>query len=129
VQTFTGSSGSFSAPDHSYPSWLELRLTATDSGGLSATTSVRLNPRTVALTFRTNPGGLKLSLGVNSTAQTTPLTVTVIVGSANSVSAPSPQVVNRATYYFVSWSDGGAQSHTIVAPASATTYTATYRKR
>jgi hypothetical protein len=30
---------------------------------------------------------------------------------------------------FVSWSDGGAQSHTVVAPAVNTTYTATYRKR
>jgi hypothetical protein len=37
--------------------------------------------------------------------------------------------VNRSTYNFISWSDGGAQSHTIVAPATNTTYTATYRKR
>jgi hypothetical protein len=28
-------SGSFTAPDHEYPSYLELRLAATDSGGLS----------------------------------------------------------------------------------------------
>jgi hypothetical protein len=31
--------------------------------------------------------------------------------------------------YFSSWSDGGAQNHTIVAPATSRTYTATYRKR
>ena len=38
VQTFSGvASGSFAAPDHEYPSWLELRLTATDSLGLSGT--------------------------------------------------------------------------------------------
>jgi glucose/arabinose dehydrogenase len=129
VQTFAGASGSFSAPDHSYPSWLELRLTATDSGGLRASTSVRLDPKTVNLTFRTSPGGLKLSLGVNATAQSAPFTVTVIVGSANSVSAPLTQTLNRATYNFTSWSDGGASAHTIVAPAVATTYTATYRKR
>ena len=30
-------SGSFTAPDHEYPSYLELRLTATDSGGLTDT--------------------------------------------------------------------------------------------
>jgi hypothetical protein len=82
------------------------------------------------LTFRANPAGLKLAdLTVNSTAQSTPFSVTVVVGSANSVSAPSPQTVNHSTYYFVSWSDGGAQSHTITAPATSTTYTATYRKR
>jgi hypothetical protein len=55
--------------------------------------------------------------------------VTAVVGSANSVSAPSPQSFNKSTYYFTSWSDGGPQSHTITAPAVNTTYTATYRKR
>jgi hypothetical protein len=35
LQTFTGAGGSLSAPDHEYPSHLELRLTATDSGGLT----------------------------------------------------------------------------------------------
>jgi hypothetical protein len=53
----------------------------------------------------------------------------VVVGSANSVSAPSPQQFNKSTYFFASWSDGGPQSHTITAPAVNTTYTATYRKR
>jgi glucose/arabinose dehydrogenase len=126
--TFDGvSSGSFSAPDHAYPSYLVLTLTATDSGGLSASTSVRLDPQTVNLTFRTNPSGLQLTLnGVTGTAQ---FTRTVIVGSQNSVSAPTPQTTKGQTYLFKSWSDGGAQSHTITAPANATTYTATYRKR
>jgi glucose/arabinose dehydrogenase/PKD repeat protein len=131
IQTFTGvATGSLTAPDHEYPCWLELQLTATDSGGLTSTTSVRLDPKTVVLTFKTNPGGLVLSdLVVNEAPRTTPFSVTVIVGSANSVSAPSPQQFNKSTYNFVSWSDGGAISHTITAPAVNTTYTATYRKR
>ena len=61
--------------------------------------------------------------------RTTPFSVTVVAGSANSVSAPSPQTFNKSTYYFTSWSDRGPQSHTITAPAVNTTYTATYRKR
>lgn len=131
VQTFNGvASGQFTAPDHQYPSSLRLRLTATDSQGLSASTTVRLEPQTVLLTFKTNPGGLRLSgLGFNESARTTPFSVTVIVGSANSVSAPESQVVNRSTYTFSSWSDGGAKEHTIIAPAVPTTYTAYYRKR
>jgi len=131
LQTFNGvSSGSFAAPDHAYPCWLELVLTATDSGGLASTTSVRLDPRTVVLTFRTNPGGLNLTnMVVNEAPRATPFSVTVVVGSANSVSAPSPQVFNKSTYNFVSWSDGGPQSHTITAPSVNTTYTGTYRKR
>ncbi|MEV6270862.1 PQQ-dependent sugar dehydrogenase [Kribbella sp. NPDC051936] len=131
VQTFGGvSSGSFTAPDHSYPCWLELTLTARDSGGLTSTVSRRLDPRTVVLTFKTNPGGLALTnLVVNEAPSSTPFSVTVVAGSANFISAPAQQVFNKSTYNFVSWSDGGPQSHTIVAPAVNTTYTATYRKR
>jgi glucose/arabinose dehydrogenase/PKD repeat protein len=125
VQDFAGvSSGSFVAPDHEYPSYLELRLTATDSGGLTNTKSVRLDPKTVELTFGSNPAGLQLTVG--SSSGTTPFTRTVIVGSKNSMSAPSPQTLGGTTYNFASWSDGGAQSHDIVAPDAAATYTATY---
>ena len=131
VQDYSGvASGSFGAPDHQYPCYLTLTLRATDSGGLSASTTLRLDPKTVALTFRTKPGGLKLAnLTVNESPQTTPLTVTVVVGSANTVTALSPQTLNKATYVFQSWSDGGAQSHTITAPATATTYVAAYRRQ
>ena len=62
IQTVNGvANGSFTAPDHSYPCWLEVQLSATDSGALTSTTSVRLDPKTVVLTFKTNPGGLVLS--------------------------------------------------------------------
>jgi glucose/arabinose dehydrogenase len=131
IQTFNGvSSGTFTAPDHAYPCWIELQLTATDSGGLTSTTSVRLDPKTVVLTFKTNPGGLVLT-GLLSNEETlaTPFSVTVVVGSANLVDAPATQQFNKSTYKFVSWSDGGVNPHTITAPAVNTTYTATYRKR
>jgi glucose/arabinose dehydrogenase/PKD repeat protein len=131
IQSMPGvASGSFTAPDHAYPCWLELQLTATDSGGLTSRTSVRLDPQTVVLTFKTNPGGLVLTdLAVNEALRTTPFSITVVVGSSNTISAPSPQTFNRSTYNFVSWSDGGPQSHTIIAPSVNTTYVATYRKR
>jgi glucose/arabinose dehydrogenase len=119
------SRGSFTAPDHEYPSYLELKLTATDSGGLTDTKVLRLDPKTVTLTFQTNPGGLSLTVG--STTTKTPVTRTVIVGSTNSISAPSPQSKGSKSYRFQSWSDGGAQSHNITAPASATTYTARFQ--
>lgn len=90
---------------------------------------MRLDPKTVVLTFRTNPGGLVLNESFNDTARATPFSVTVVVGSANSVTAPASQQFNKSTYNFTSWSDGGAASHTITAPTVNTTYTATYRKR
>ncbi|HWI01511.1 MAG TPA: PQQ-dependent sugar dehydrogenase [Propionibacteriaceae bacterium] len=126
VQTFAGvAGGSFTAPDHEYPSYLELKLTATDSGGRTDTKTVRLDPRTVILTFQTTPGGLKLA--VNSTTSTASFTRTVIVGSTNTISAVSPQPKGGKTYQFVSWSDGGAQTHTITAPTTTATYSARFK--
>jgi PKD repeat protein len=126
LQTFVGrASGSFVAPDHEYPSYLELKLTATDSGGLTNTKSLRLDPRTVVLTFQSTPGGLQLA--VNGTQAKSSFTRTVIIGSTNTISAVTPQTKGSKTYTFSSWSDGGAQTHTITAPASATTYTARFR--
>jgi hypothetical protein len=125
VQTFSGvASGSFTAPDHEYPSHLELQLRATDSGGLTDSTSVQLNPQTVTLKFRTNPGGLQLV--VNGTSATSAFDRTVIVGSTNSISAPTPQQKGKNAVNFVSWSDGGSQTHNIVAPATTATYTARF---
>jgi hypothetical protein len=87
--------------------------------------SRQLDPRTVALTFQTTPGGLRLTVG--PTASTATFSRTVIVGSRNTISAPSPQRKGQKNYNFVSWSDNGAQTHDIIAPASATTYTARFR--
>ncbi|MFD0468328.1 LamG-like jellyroll fold domain-containing protein [Nonomuraea thailandensis] len=120
ITRYTGASGSFQAPDHEYPSHLELRLTVTDQHGLTDTKSVLLQPKTVNLTFRTDPPGLQL--GFNQEQTVAPFTRTVIVGSSNSITAPSPQ----GEHAFDSWSDGGAATHNLVAPATATTYTAAY---
>ena len=126
LQSYVGvAGGSFVAPDHEAPAYLELRLTATDSGGLTSTVTRRLDPRMVTLTFQTVPGGLSLIVGGTSVKSS--FTRTVIVGSTNTVSAVSPQAKGNKQYNFFSWSDGGAQSHTIVAPAGPTTYTARYK--
>ncbi len=125
IENFPGiSSGSFSAPDHDYPAYLELKLTATDSLGLVGITSVNLYPQTVDLEIVSIPSGLQLVVGTSS--GTAPFTRTVIVGSNNSISAPSPQTYSLKDYEFISWSDGGAASHNIVAPESPTTHTANF---
>jgi glucose/arabinose dehydrogenase len=125
LQTFPGTaSGGFSAPDHEYPSYLELRLTATDGLGLSDTKSVTVQPRTVDLAFESAPMGL--SLTVNAASDVTPFTRRVIVGSTNSLGAPSPQEHSGLRWSFSSWSDDGAAAHDIVAPAASATWRATY---
>jgi hypothetical protein len=128
VEDFPGvANGSFVAPDHEYPAYLELRLTATDSRGLTDTKSVRLDPRVVTLEFLTRPDHMRLTVG--SDQSKAPFSRTVIVGSTNSVSAPSPQRRRGESYRFHHWSDGGARSHDLVAPDTDTTYTATYKPR
>jgi hypothetical protein len=126
VETRTGvASGTFAAPDHDYPSSLEIQLTATDSGGLATTTSVTLQPKTVNLTFQSNPTGLQLTAG--STTDRAPFTITAIQNATIQLIAPN-QKYRGKSYAFVSWSDAGAQTHTIRAPATPTTYTATYQR-
>jgi PKD repeat protein len=126
LQTYSGiAGGSFTAPDHEYPSYLELELTATDSGGLTNTKTMRLDPRTVSLTFSTVPGGMQLA--VNGTGSSATFSRTVIIGSRNTISAVTPQTKGKRLYSFQSWSDGGAQTHDISAPATPTTYTARFR--
>jgi glucose/arabinose dehydrogenase len=125
VQDYSGvTSGSFVAPDHDYPAYLELRLEATDSAGLAITKSVRLDPETVKLRFTSSPTGA--GMVVNSTKMRAPFSRTVIIGSNNSVSADSRYRWDGKTYYFHKWSDGKAQTHNIIAPGAATTYKATY---
>lgn len=125
VQEWNGVAGaSFPAPDHEYPSYLELVLTATDNGGLSTTSTRRIDPRTVDLTFAANPGGLQVAVG--STVGTTPFTRTVIQGSENTVSGITPQRAGGTDYTFAAWSDGGAQTHIITAGTRPGSYTATF---
>jgi PKD repeat protein len=127
VRSFPGvAGGSFAAPDHEYPSYLQLQLTATDSGGLSDTRTIRLDPKTVVLSFASSPSGLTLS--VNGANSTTPFKRTVIQGSTNGLAAPTPQTLASATYDFSSWSDAGARVHTVTADANRD-LTATYTKR
>ena len=73
--------------------------------------------------MQSSPTGLQLV--VNSTTQTTPFTYTAVEGATTTISAVTPQSVGGQSYAFSSWSDGGAQTHTLTANASAT-YTATY---
>jgi glucose/arabinose dehydrogenase len=124
ISTFNGvKSGSFPAPDHDYPSYLELRLTVDDGDGGRNTAVRRLDPKAVSVQLRSVPGGLSLRSGTQT--GTTPFSVTVIAGSSVQLSAPSPQTRSGDTYLFQKWSDGGAQTHNRTMAANGT-FTATY---
>jgi hypothetical protein len=76
--------------------------------------------------FLTNATGRTLIVdGVNILA---PATTTWMSGTSHSVSAPN-QSTGGTSYTFASWSDGGAQSHSVVAGTSNLSLTASFTKR
>lgn len=116
-------SGTFDAPDHEYPSHLELRLRATDEFGAKATVSRSLQPKTASISVGSSPAGL--TIGVGEASVTTPNAGTAIVGSSLSLSAASPQLLGGVWYTFQSWSDGGGASHDVVIGAGGGTWLVT----
>ena len=112
--------------DHEYPSHLVMRLRATDSGGLQATTTIRLDPQSVDIGFQTNPTGLQVGIGSES------VTATPRGLSSSDRARRSAHRRRRCwrgiTYVFTSWSDGGAQTHAIVAGLGGTTFTANFAR-
>lgn len=75
------------------------------------------------MTVASDPSGLEID--VNGTSMTTPQTFSCAAGSSVTLFAVSPQLVQSYYYRFVSWSDGGAQGHS-VACSQLTTFTASF---
>ena len=120
-------SGTFTIPTsgHDFDDFTRYRvtLTVTDSSGLQSSSTVTIFPQKVDLTFAGAPAGATMYL--DGIAHTTPFVYNDLIGFSHTIEAPD-QTINGTTYKFVSWSDGGAQSHTIVVPEVNQTYTATY---
>jgi glucose/arabinose dehydrogenase len=125
---FTGSTASFTTPtsghDFTGNTSYEIVLTATNSAGLSSSTSVTILPSKVNVTYTSSPPGL--SVVVDSLAHTTPYTFDSLVGFQHTLDAPSPQSLGTGNYTFSSWSDGGARTHVVTVPGADQTLTANF---
>jgi glucose/arabinose dehydrogenase len=118
LQVFAGlKEGGFLAPEHDYPSYIEITLRATDKRGLAASKTIQINPRTVQLAISSNPPGIPLTAGLQS--EPASFSLTTIEGSHVTIAAPQTAQLNGHTYTWQSWSDGGARAHTVLANASA----------
>jgi glucose/arabinose dehydrogenase len=129
LQPTTGNNITFTAPAPedlaaTTSNYLEIELTATDSQGLTTVITQELRPKLVDVTLNTQPSGLRLE--VNGTSISGPTTLTSWQGYALNVNAPTQLDSSGQPYAFASWSDGGAAAHTIVTPASASSYTASF---
>ena len=118
VKTFT-----FNAPDHDYPSYLEIKLTVTDSKGTTGTTSVELQPQTATVNLASSPSGVPLSAG--NTTHPASWTATVIKNSETTISGPLTRTIGGARYRFSTWNDTHTRVRTIDASVDRS-LTATY---
>ncbi|MCX6922729.1 MAG: carbohydrate binding domain-containing protein, partial [Verrucomicrobia bacterium] len=80
----------------------------------------------VAVTLQTLPGGL--TVNVDGTNYAAPGSFTWVTNSSHTLSAPTAQLSpdGHARYPFLSWSDGGAETHTVTTPRYDTNYTASF---
>lgn len=124
--TFTGPPPEGLASTNPTLNYLEVRLTATDSLGLSNTVVRRLEPGTVDILFRSEP--LNFMLKVNGRKFKAPRTFTSWEGFALNVNVRRQRDRHGRSWAFKSWSDGGLKAHTIETPDASTIYTATLRR-
>ena len=125
---FTGSSidVAYPAPEDlasARNSYLRVTAEAVDSVGLTSRTDRSLLPRKITVSLASTPTGARLQ--ANGTSRVTPTSLVSWAGYTFLLNAPN-QTINGKWHRFRSWSDGGAQSHSVVTPSSATTYTATF---
>ncbi|WP_375426092.1 fibronectin type III domain-containing protein [uncultured Friedmanniella sp.] len=106
--------------DAAASSYLEIRLSATDSAGVTTTVSRTFNPVKVPVTLASSPTGAKVT--VNGVSVTGPTTVTSWQGYGLQVMVPAQNLGGRP-YGFEWWSDHGTATHSYVTPASASTLT------
>jgi subtilisin-like proprotein convertase family protein len=98
-------------------------VTAT-AGSATAAFSLTNTPSTVQALINTSPSGL--SFIVDGQTFTTPQTVTWAVASKHTISTPMNQTAPGAKFTWQNWSDGGKLSHSVTAPASNISFTASF---
>jgi hypothetical protein len=88
---------------------------------------IDLAPKVATLTVAVFPPAVGIQLEIDQVPAPAPVSISTVAGYTRTLAAPTPQVIDGATWNFVSWSDGGAAEHTVSPPAVQTTYTATYQ--
>ena len=116
IPAFSGTtSGTFTIPttgEVATDVWYRIHLTVKDSTGLTHSVFRDILPVVETINLATaNPAGLQVKL--DDQPHSTPFGIGTVVGVTRTISAVSPQQLNGQLYEFVSWSDGGAQTHTI----------------
>ena len=127
-----GNGITFTAPqpedlDAASNSFLKVKVTVTDAGGLTGSAEQFFDPKRVNLTFKTTPANLNVNLnGVAVNAGGSGKSV--VSWQGYSVTAVAPvQRSGGTSYAFQSWADGGGSSKTIITGAADQTFTAVFK--
>jgi len=92
--------------------------------GAPATYNWTITVAPVHVTVGTVPSGL--SFTVDGTSYTNSMSLSWVPGSIHTIATTATQTTTGIQGTFVSWSDGGAISHTVTATAGTTSYTANF---
>ncbi len=123
------SSGSFVVPQTGEVSadvWYRIHLRAVDGGGLTGEAVRDVLPQKSVVTLATQPAGLQLTL--DGAPLVAPYAFVSVVGMLRSVGAAA-QTNGGVAYDLARWSDGGAATHTLITPATNTTFMAFFAPR
>jgi glucose/arabinose dehydrogenase/cell division septation protein DedD len=119
-------SGTFTADNGGETSsniWLRVFLRVTDSQGRTGIDSVDIQPKKVNITVQSNKPGLEVVIGSESV---TPYTKSMVINTAATMVAVSPQLVGDSVFTFSSWNHGGNSSQDFRVPSVNTTYRANF---
>ncbi len=108
---------------------LSLTVNSATSDGLSVTVGYEGVLPSCSISLASNPAGRAVQL--DGTSYTAPQTIGVPCGSSHTIATTATQSgANGIQYVWSNWSDAGANSHTVIAPASGSgSYTATFATR
>ncbi len=122
-------SGSFTIPTETPYKlanvFYRVRLTVTDSTGISSTVTRDLQPITSTIAVRSNIAGAGFFL--DGETRTMPFNAVAVAGIRRFLESPATQTFGGVNYLFDGWSNGGERSHQFSTATSDTTYTARYR--
>jgi uncharacterized repeat protein (TIGR02543 family) len=113
-----------------YSDTLAFTNTTNHNGDTGRPVSLNVNGSDVMITHKivTSPPGLEVV--ADGISYKSPKRISWSVGSSHTLSVASPQGgKNGKLYLFSSWSDAGAQNHTISAPSVSATYTASFSSK
>ena len=117
------------ASDHDLDSYYEITLFATDASGLTGSSTIEVQPKTVQLTMTSTAGAPGTPMTFAGTSFKAPMTRTVAAGYQVPISTVDKFYGNGQTWLWLRWQHGGSRTQTYTVPAQDTTATAVYRAK